>query len=121
VRLNTKTTDTPPFGRGVTVLTIRQGATFHFTRSPDGPITRFSRDPITRSYFPASYNELNHMPLGLYVSVPFCRSKCSFCNFASGVFSRDKMNGYIAQLQEEIASAETRATILHAEFERSVD
>ena len=61
------------------------------------------------------------MPLGLYVSVPFCRSKCSFCNFASGVFSRDKMNGYIAQLQEEIASAETRATILHAEFERSVD
>src|SRR5437868_2377768 len=24
---------------------------FHFTRSPDGPITRFSRDPITRSYF----------------------------------------------------------------------
>ncbi len=23
------------------------------------------------------------MPLGLYISVPFCRTKCSYCNFAS--------------------------------------
>jgi oxygen-independent coproporphyrinogen-3 oxidase len=28
------------------------------------------------------------MPLGLYLSVPFCRTKCSYCNFASDVFSR---------------------------------
>ena len=25
------------------------------------------------------------MPLGIYISVPFCRSKCTFCNFASDV------------------------------------
>jgi oxygen-independent coproporphyrinogen-3 oxidase len=23
--------------------------------------------------------------LGLYFSIPFCRSKCTYCNFASGV------------------------------------
>ncbi|HWY71462.1 MAG TPA: radical SAM family heme chaperone HemW [Terriglobales bacterium] len=61
------------------------------------------------------------MPLGLYVSVPFCRSKCSFCNFASGVFSRDKMSGYIGRLQQEIAGAEALAESLDAKFERTVD
>ena len=24
--------------------------------------------------------------LGAYISVPFCKAKCSYCNFASGVF-----------------------------------
>ena len=35
------------------------------------------------------------MPLGLYVSVPFCRSKCSYCNFASDVFSRAVFQRYV--------------------------
>ena len=61
------------------------------------------------------------MPLGLYVSVPFCRSKCSFCNFASDVFSRDRMSGYIARLQQEIVGAEALAASLDAKFERTVD
>jgi len=61
------------------------------------------------------------MLLGLYISVPFCRSKCSFCNFASGVFSREKMSGYVAGLREEIAAAETLAATFGAKFERSVD
>src|SRR5689334_4535213 len=61
------------------------------------------------------------MPLGLYISVPFCRSKCTFCNFASGVFSREKMDGYIARLQQEIAGAEVLAASLQAQFERTVD
>jgi oxygen-independent coproporphyrinogen-3 oxidase len=41
----------------------------------------------------------------LYLSVPFCRSKCSFCNFASGVFSRDLLERYVARLADDIASA----------------
>jgi len=41
----------------------------------------------------------------LYLSVPFCRSKCSFCNFASGVFSRDLLERYVARLEKGIASA----------------
>ena len=59
--------------------------------------------------------------LGLYISVPFCRSKCTFCNFASGVFSRDKMSGYIARLQEEIVGAEALAASFDAKFERTID
>lgn len=61
------------------------------------------------------------MPLGVYISVPFCRSKCSFCNFASGVFSRELMSSYIAQLREEIVGAEALANRLGAAFDRNVD
>src|SRR5580692_2568633 len=35
------------------------------------------------------------MPLGLYISVPFCRTKCSYCNFASDVFSRSVFQRYV--------------------------
>ena len=45
------------------------------------------------------------MALGLYISVPFCRTKCSFCNFASGVFSESAYENYVARLIEDIASA----------------
>ena len=44
--------------------------------------------------------------LGIYISVPFCRTKCSFCNFASGVFSRAVFDRYVDQVCREIASAE---------------
>ena len=43
--------------------------------------------------------------LGIYVSVPFCRAKCSFCNFASGVFAESHMAGYVARLCDEMRSA----------------
>ena len=43
--------------------------------------------------------------LGLYLSIPFCRAKCSFCNFASGVFSADRLDGYTARLCHELAQA----------------
>ena len=61
------------------------------------------------------------MPLGIYISVPFCRSKCSFCNFASGVFSRELMAAYVARLREEIVGAEALANQLGAAFDRHVD
>jgi oxygen-independent coproporphyrinogen-3 oxidase len=35
------------------------------------------------------------VPLGLYISVPFCRTKCSYCNFASDVFSRSVFQHYV--------------------------
>jgi len=40
---------------------------------------------------------------GVYISVPFCRSKCTYCNFASGVFSPLQMERYIERLAEDIA------------------
>ena len=53
--------------------------------------------------------------------MPFCRTKCSFCNFASGVFSRAVFDRYVAQVCSEIAAAETIAQQLGGSFERRAD
>lgn len=45
------------------------------------------------------------MPLGLYISVPFCRTKCSYCNFASDVFSRAVFDKYVTAICAEIEQA----------------
>jgi len=57
----------------------------------------------------------------LYLSVPFCRSKCSFCNFASGVLSRDRFDGYIAHLERAIANAPALARESGAAFDPQLD
>ena len=44
------------------------------------------------------------MSLGLYISVPFCRTKCSYCNFASGVFSASQMAHYVERLSADVAA-----------------
>jgi oxygen-independent coproporphyrinogen-3 oxidase len=45
------------------------------------------------------------MPLGLYISVPFCRTKCSYCNFASDVFSRSIFQRYVERVCADIKRA----------------
>ena len=60
-------------------------------------------------------------PLGVYISVPFCRAKCSFCNFASGVSSAEKISGYVATLCAEIDAAPVIAERLGASLPRTVD
>jgi oxygen-independent coproporphyrinogen-3 oxidase len=40
--------------------------------------------------------------LGIYISVPFCRAKCTYCNFASGVSSVSAHEQYVARLCSEI-------------------
>lgn len=42
--------------------------------------------------------------LGLYIQVPFCASKCSFCNFSSRVAHGDVYERYCRALAEEIDS-----------------
>ncbi len=59
--------------------------------------------------------------LGVYVSVPFCRAKCSFCNFASGVSSPQAIEAYVAKLCQEIANASATAERLQANLPRVVD
>jgi oxygen-independent coproporphyrinogen-3 oxidase len=59
--------------------------------------------------------------LGIYVSVPFCRAKCSFCNFASGVSSPAAIEAYVAKLCHEIAAAPQTAARLHANIPRTAD
>lgn len=61
------------------------------------------------------------MPLGLYISVPFCRTKCTYCNFASDVFSRAVFEKYISRVCAEIAAAPETARQMRCSFERSVD
>ncbi|WP_263375878.1 radical SAM family heme chaperone HemW [Granulicella aggregans] len=59
--------------------------------------------------------------LGIYISVPFCKAKCTFCNFASGAFGLERMDGYVDGLVAEIAAARVRAAELKAELPGSVD
>ncbi len=55
-------------------------------------------------------------PLGLYISVPFCRAKCTFCNFASGVYPLSALPAYVGavvrQLRGARAWADARALLL---------
>src|ERR1700690_1047885 len=59
--------------------------------------------------------------LGVYVSVPFCRAKCSFCNFASGVGSAEAVERYVGLLCEEVRGARQAARDLGAELPEGVD
>ena len=40
---------------------------------------------------------------GVYISYPFCAQKCTYCNFASGVFPPGLEAHYIEALRSEIA------------------
>ncbi len=42
---------------------------------------------------------------GVYISYPFCAQKCTYCNFASGVFPRDLAVRYLENLCTEIEGA----------------
>src|SRR3977135_685242 len=44
------------------------------------------------------------MRLGLYVQVPFCQTKCTYCNFHTGVFSNDLYAPYVEAVCREIAA-----------------
>jgi len=40
--------------------------------------------------------------LGVYVQIPFCTSKCTFCNFSSKVASQGDLDAYLADLEIEV-------------------
>jgi oxygen-independent coproporphyrinogen-3 oxidase len=61
------------------------------------------------------------MPLGLYISVPFCKTKCTYCNFASDVFSRSVFDRYVDRVCGEIEHATETAEQMGGSLERSID
>jgi oxygen-independent coproporphyrinogen-3 oxidase len=61
------------------------------------------------------------MPLGLYISVPFCRTKCTYCNFASDVFSRAIFECYIDRVCADIHSTPETATQVGGLLEPEAD
>jgi oxygen-independent coproporphyrinogen-3 oxidase len=59
--------------------------------------------------------------LGIYISVPFCRTKCSYCNFASDVFSKVVFERYVDRVGADIADAPQIANEMGGRIEREVD
>lgn len=61
------------------------------------------------------------MPLGLYISVPFCRSKCSYCNFASNVAGKAVYEAYVERVCADVRRGEQTAGEAGGRWEREVD
>jgi oxygen-independent coproporphyrinogen III oxidase len=60
-------------------------------------------------------------PLGIYISIPFCRSKCTYCNFASGVYPAADHERYGARVIDDIAGAADWAAAIGIALPRRVD
>jgi len=60
-------------------------------------------------------------PVGLYLSVPFCKAKCSFCNFASDAFGVSRLDAYIDRLCADIRAARATAEQIGASLGRHAD
>ena len=50
-------------------------------------------------------------PAGLYIHIPFCASRCHYCNFATGGYEAELAQRYVAALSAEIERA--GATLLN--------
>ena len=97
------------------------------TLSPASADERGNPDFWFRSLSPKSGDEMGHpviesgRALGVYVSVPFCRSKCTYCNFASGVYPAAEHERYVQRLIEDLAGAGEWAARVGVELPRRVD
>jgi oxygen-independent coproporphyrinogen III oxidase len=61
------------------------------------------------------------VPLGLYISVPFCRTKCSYCNFASDVFSRSVFQHYVDRVCADMERDNPTVAQMGGRTDRIVD
>jgi oxygen-independent coproporphyrinogen III oxidase len=86
---------------------------------PQGTSNRWPAQPVGWKSFPDGI--IRSVALGIYISVPFCRTKCSYCNFASDVFSRAVFERYVDRVCADIANASDTARELGGHFERGVD
>jgi oxygen-independent coproporphyrinogen-3 oxidase len=59
--------------------------------------------------------------LGVYISVPFCKAKCTFCNFASGAFAPGRMQHYVDRVCDEISRTRPTAAKLGAQVPDLID
>jgi oxygen-independent coproporphyrinogen-3 oxidase len=59
--------------------------------------------------------------LGLYISIPFCKSKCTYCNFASGVFPASYFERYVERVEEDLRGMRRQAELWGAELPERVD
>ncbi len=59
--------------------------------------------------------------LGLYLSIPFCRSKCTYCNFASGVYPASEHERYVGRLIADIKASRVWAGEMAVGLPQRVD
>jgi oxygen-independent coproporphyrinogen-3 oxidase len=52
----------------------------------------------------AWYDLVTLKPAGLYIHIPFCRSRCSYCDFATGMYHAELAERYVRGVSQEIAS-----------------
>ena len=64
---------------------------------------------------------MRNRAIGIYISVPFCRSKCTYCNFASGVYPASDHARYVNRLIEDLEGAGDWATKLGLDLPRCAD
>jgi oxygen-independent coproporphyrinogen-3 oxidase len=62
-----------------------------------------------------------HNSLGLYFSIPFCRAKCTYCNFASGVYPASDHARYVDRLIDDLTKAPSWAKSMQVELPSQVD
>src|SRR5437667_5047237 len=43
------------------------------------------------------------MYAGIYIHIPFCRSRCSYCDFATGMYESEMAERYVRAVVKEIA------------------
>lgn len=59
--------------------------------------------------------------LGIYISIPFCRSKCTYCNFASGVYPAAEHARYVDRVIQDMAASGEWAAQHGLALPRAVD
>ena len=50
---------------------------------------------------------------GVYIHIPFCRSRCSYCDFATGLFQVDLATRYVDAVISEIQRSTTTSEPIH--------
>lgn len=53
---------------------------------------------------------------GLYIHVPFCRSRCSYCDFATGIYQSELVDRYVSAVVDEIASSANAGSCIDTIF-----
>jgi oxygen-independent coproporphyrinogen-3 oxidase len=53
--------------------------------------------------FLTAYNLFSMSQAGIYIHIPFCRSRCSYCDFATGMYEGELAERYVHALTKEIS------------------
>lgn len=63
------------------------------------------------------YSATMNEPAGIYLHIPFCGTRCHYCNFATGGYEEELAERYVAALTTEIAAAVAARPALTREIE----